>query len=142
MSRKLIFAAGLLVCFECHLDPEAEQARLELRDPKRGITELIRYLERQFSMPPLEILARSARRHGTSKTATLLFDSYDAFLALLDDPDKRAILRDLDPSQSRTDPVFKLVREISHAFQEGLTHLFFRDHHEQLYKLIEFYGVF
>jgi len=141
MSRKLIFAAGLLVCFECHLDPEAEHARLELRDPKRGIAELIRYLERQFSMPPLEILARSVRRHGTSKAAILLFDSYDAFLALLDDPDKRAILRDLDPSQSRTDPVFELVREISHAFQDGLTHLFFRDN-EQLYKLIEFYGVF
>jgi hypothetical protein len=42
-------------------------------------------------MPPLEILARSVRRHGTSKAATLLFDSYDAFLALLDGPNKRAI---------------------------------------------------
>src|SRR5579863_4261719 len=33
MSRKLIFAAGLLICFECHLDPDAERARRELRNP-------------------------------------------------------------------------------------------------------------
>src|SRR5580700_8975912 len=31
MSRKLIFAAGLLVCFQCQLDSGADQARRELR---------------------------------------------------------------------------------------------------------------
>lgn len=139
MSRKVIFAAGLLVCFQCHLDPAADRARRELRGP--GGAELILYFEQQFSLPPLEILARSIRQHGKAETGRLLFDSYNAFLSLLDNHDKRAVLRDLDPSLARTDPVFKEVREISHGFQEGLTRLFFRDKQE-LYELTEFYGVF
>jgi hypothetical protein len=98
MSRKLIFATGLLVCFQCHLDPAAGQARRDLKGPE-GSTELIRYLEKQFSMPPLEILARYFRHQGKSETARLLFDSYDAFLSLLDNHAKRAVLQNLDPSQ-------------------------------------------
>jgi predicted nucleotidyltransferase len=141
MSRKLIFAAGLLVCFECDLDPAADPARRELRSQGGGTTRLIRYLEQQFSLAPLEILARSVVQQGKPETARLLFDSYNAFLALLDDHGKRKALQDLDPSQARTNQVFEEVREISHQFQEGLTRLFFRDKPE-LYELTEFYGVF
>lgn len=141
MSRKLIFAAGLLVCFECHLDPAAERARLELRRSGGGSAQLIQYLEQQFSLPPLEILARSLLLHAKPETARLLFDNYDAFLSLMDNHHKRAVLRDLDPSQVRTNEVFKEVRDISHRFQEGLTRVFFRDS-SKLYSLTEFYGVF
>lgn len=141
MSRKLIFAAGLLACFECHLDEAAQRARDEIRGPSHRSAELIDYLERMFSMPPLEILARSVLRHAELKTAELLFDSYEAFLALLDDSEKRAILGSLDPSQARDNEVFQEVREISHKFQEGVTRLFFRDDKE-LYSLTEFFGVF
>ena len=141
MSRKLIFAAGLLVCFECHLDPNAERARRDLRTPGGGSTELVHYLERQFSLPPLDVLAHSVLRHAKPETATLLFDNYDRFLALMDDHEQREVLKTLDPRESRTNKVFKQVREISHGFQEGLTRLFFRDSKE-LYSLTEFYGVF
>lgn len=141
MSRKLIFAAGLLACFECQLDDEAQCARDEIRGPIHRSAELITYLERQFSMPPLEILARSVWRHSNLETASLLFDNYEAFLALLDNTEKRKVLEKLDPSKAREDRVFREVREISHRFQEGLTRLFFRDHKE-LYSLTEFYGVF
>ena len=141
MSRKLIFAAGLLVCFQCHLDLAADQARRELRNREGGSPQLIRYLEQQFSLTPLEILAGSARQHGKPETARLLFDSYNAFLALLDNREKRKVLQDLEPSQARTNQVFEAVREISHQFQDGLTRLFFRDKPE-LYDLTEFYGVF
>jgi len=141
MSRKLIFAAGLLVCFECHLDDEARRALTDLRSSSHRGDELINYLERQFSVPPLEILARSALRYAEPETARLLFDNYEAFLALLDSPDKRAVLAALEPSQARDNMVFQEVREISHGFQEGLTRLFFRDNKE-LYSLVEFYGVF
>ena len=138
MSRKLIFAAGLLVCFECHLDSAARGAQ---RDPEGRIASLVHYLERQFSRSPLEILACSALRRATPETARLLFDSYDAFLAVLDDHEKRAVLENLDPSQAHGNEVFEQVRQISHRFQEGLTRLFFRDNQE-LYSLTEFYGVF
>lgn len=141
MSRKLIFAAGLLVCFQCHLDPNADQARRELRASQGSSSELIRYLEQQFSMPPLEILANYVLRQGNADTARLLFDSYDAFLALLDNQKSREVLRKLDPSQARMDPVFMHIREIGHRFQEGLTRLFFKDT-QQMYELTEFYGVF
>ncbi|MCC6858193.1 MAG: nucleotidyltransferase domain-containing protein [Bryobacterales bacterium] len=141
MSRKLIFAAGLLVCFECHLDPDAESARLDLRDPRGGTARLIQYLEQRFSVPPLEILARSVRRHARPETARLLFDNYDAFLSLMDNHEQRAVLKSLEPGQARTSEVFVQVREISHGFQEGLTRLFFRDNPE-IYSLTEFYGVF
>jgi predicted nucleotidyltransferase len=141
MSRKLIFAAGLLVCFECHLDPDAEIARVELRDPQGGSAGLIHYLEHQFSCSPLEILARSTLRHATPETAKLLFDNYDAFLALLDNREERTVLKNLEPSEAHANDVFKQVRRISHGFQEGLTRLFFRDK-KDLYSLTEFYGVF
>jgi predicted nucleotidyltransferase len=141
MSRKLIFAAGLLVCFECHLDPDAERARRELRNPKGGSAELIQYLEQQFSLDPLEILARSALRRAKPETVKLLFDNYEAFLTLMDSHEQRSILKSLDPSEAHTNRVFEHVRQISHGFQEGLTRLFFRDSKE-LYSLTEFYGVF
>jgi len=141
MSRKLIFAAGLLVCFECHLDPDAERARRELRNPTGGSAELIHYLEQQFSLPPLDILARSVLRRAKPETAKLLFDNCEAFLALMDSHEERAVLKSLDPSEAHTNRVFKQVRQISHGFQEGLTRLFFRDNKE-LYSLTEFYGVF
>jgi hypothetical protein len=141
MSRKLIFAAGLLVCFECHLDPDAERARRELRDPEGGSAELIHYLEQQFSLPRLDILAHYVLRHAKPDTAGLLFDNYDRFLALMDNHEQRAALNGLDPSEAHTNEVFEHVRRISHGFQEGLTRLFFRDN-EELYSLTEFYGVF
>lgn len=141
MSRKLIFAAGLLACFECHLDEDAERARTELRGPSHRSAELINYLERAFSLTPLEILARSVSRHATTETARLLFDNYDAYLALLDDPEKRRTLAELDLDEVRENAVFKEVRDISHRFQEGLTRLFFKDNKE-LYSLTEFFGVF
>jgi predicted nucleotidyltransferase len=141
MSRKLIFAAGLLVCFECHLDSTADQARRELRSSEGGSSRLIHYLEQQFSLTPLEILARSLLSHAKPETARLMFDSYEAFLALMNNQEKRAVLRGLDPSQARSNEVFEEVRQISHGFQEGLTRLFFKDSSE-LYSLTEFYGVF
>jgi hypothetical protein len=141
MSRKLIFAAGLLVCFECHLDPAAERARRELRNEEGGSAELIYYLERQFSLPPLEILAHSVLRHAKPETARLLFDNYEKFLVLLDNHEQREALANLDPSAAHSNKVFQQVRQISHGFQDGLTRLFFQDSRD-LYTLTEFYGVF
>jgi predicted nucleotidyltransferase len=141
MSRKLIFAAGLLVCFECHLDPSADGARRELRNRERSSAELVDYLEQRFSLPPLEILAHSVLRHAKPETARLLFDSYDRFLTLMNNHEQREVLKDLSPSEAHTNEVFEQVRQVSHAFQEGLTRLFFRDNAD-LYSLTEFYGLF
>ncbi len=60
MSRKLVFAAGLLRCFFCHLDDSASDARRALHPPNGEVSLLLAYLEDQFAMSPLETMARLA----------------------------------------------------------------------------------
>lgn len=89
MSRKLVFAAGLLRCFFCDFDDAAAEAREALR-PGRGVSLLLRYLEDQFEMTPLETVAKACLDLDTkAETAMSLFDSYDRFLKVLDDQEKR-----------------------------------------------------
>jgi hypothetical protein len=70
-----------------------------------------------------------------------LFSSYNAFLGLLDDAEKRERLKKLSLEEIPTDAVFGQVRSISRVFQEGLTALFFHDN-DKLRDLTIFYGVF
>lgn len=61
----------------------------------------------------------------TSGIAERLFGTYDRFLALLDDPDRRAHLKSLAPSQADDDPEYQHVRALGTRFQDALTELFF-----------------
>ncbi|MGH9741576.1 MAG: hypothetical protein ACRD51_04415 [Candidatus Acidiferrum sp.] len=91
---------------------------------------------------PLEILATFLlERKIKSETAVKLFSSYNAFLALLKDTEKRERLKKLSLDEIACDSVFNEVRSIGRAFQEGLTALFFQDD-EKLRELTIFYGVF
>jgi hypothetical protein len=91
---------------------------------------------------PLEILATFLLELKVKpETAVKLFSSYNAFLALLDDGDKRERLKRLSLEDIPTDSVFAEVRSIGRVFQEGLTALFFYDN-EKLRDLTIFYGVF
>ncbi len=57
MSRKLIFASGLLVCFSANLDPALQT---EISTDKNGIKlRLVEHIREYVSLTPLEILARS-----------------------------------------------------------------------------------
>src|SRR5258706_10838930 len=56
LSRKLIFASGLLTCFFCHLDADAAEARDALKDSK-DVAPLTNYIERLLSLTPLEMVA-------------------------------------------------------------------------------------
>jgi hypothetical protein len=141
MLRKLVFASGLLRCFFCQLDPTAAHAREQLIE-KNDPTEILTYLAADLDTTPLELLARAASRPGVAmSTAKRLFDSYDELLSILDDHKHRDALEHLQPDRIRTSPEWKLVREVSHQFQAGLTELFYRSD-EQLNDLIVSYGVF
>jgi hypothetical protein len=141
MSRKLVFAAGLLHCFFCHLDAEAGAARAALRS--LDLSPLTAYLESQLSHSPLEIVAKACLTLRISEaTSRALFYSYDRFLGILDDPEKRAELARAHTHEGlRRSNAWDEVREVSRPFHEALIALFLKDD-EDLKNLTLEYGVF
>lgn len=137
MSRKLIFASGLLVCFGCSLDADLSK---ELEKADKPVVPLLQYLRSLVRFTPLEIVARASLSYAKASTGHKIFDSYDCFLAMISDPKKRDHLKNVKPEQSRTDSLFLEAREISRTFQSGLEELFFDN--SDLYKLTRKYGVF
>ena len=143
MSRKLIFAAGLLHCFFCHLDDSAALAREALKEPARDVSRLTEYMERQLSLTPLDLVAKACLELDIeSKTAQAIFDSYDRFLAILGDPEKRS---ELEAGRTHEDlrgsEAWNEIRKVSHSFHDGLVDLFLRDD-DKLKELTMHYGVF
>jgi hypothetical protein len=143
MSRKLVFAAGLLHCFFCNLDAAAHQAREELKRPERDVSTLADYLEHQLSRTPLELVAQAClERNVTPVTARAIFDNYDRFLAILDDPEKRAELEQAKSHEDlRNSMAWNEIRNVSGPFHDGLVALFLNDD-ERLKSLTMKYGVF
>jgi predicted nucleotidyltransferase len=141
MSRKLVFASGLLRCFLCQMDEEAEDARRDLHS-QRDPTKMLAYMEAQLDMTPLQILAKVASRPGIrDEVVAKLFNSYDSFLDVLDDEMSRKDLEDLLPENDSASLVWQKVRSISREFKEGLHEVFFGSD-EVLKKLTIEYGVF
>jgi hypothetical protein len=142
MSRKLVFAAGLAHVFSCHLDSDATEAKSALRE-HRTVATLTSFLERRLQWTPLEVLAHTCLELNIpAPTCREIFDSYNAFLAILDDTAKR---EELEKAKSHEDlrrsQVWNEIRSVSHPFHEGLVSLFLRDHPE-LASLTMEYGVF
>ena len=142
MSRKLIFASGLLRCFNCQIDPKAATAREALGTPYFDTTKLLTYIEDELHQTPLDILAQGALRQAIDPdTGLKLFNSYDRFLNILDDPGKRVELEDLKEPQIGTSVVWKEISDLSRTFQAGLIELFFGNDKE-LCDITTQYGVF
>jgi predicted nucleotidyltransferase len=143
MSRKLIFAAGLLDCFFCHLDPAADRAKQALRSPGKDISALTEYMEARFLLTPLEIVAQACLQPSIkSETAHSIFDNYNRFLSILDDPNKRSELEAVRSHEGlRNSTVWKEIREVSRPFHDGLVWLFLRDN-DELKDLTMKYGIF
>jgi predicted nucleotidyltransferase len=142
MSRKLVFASGLLRCSFCHLDLAAADAREALRAPEHDMTKLLAYMERELAQTPLELLARAASRPAIeSTTARKLFDSYDRFLGVLDDESKRETLEKMKQSEMSTSAVWAEIRKSSRDFHSGLLELFFGKDQDLRDVALE-YGVF
>jgi predicted nucleotidyltransferase len=140
MSRKLIFASGMLSCFSCELLCSSE-ARRELVKLHSTVA-MEEHLRNFIKRTPLDILATFLLELNIKKsTARRLFSAYDAFLVLLNDSKKRNHLKNLHPDNAPGDKVFGEARKFSREFQEGLTDLFFNDN-KKLSDLTIFYGVF
>lgn len=138
LSRKLAYAARLLACFSCELEGITSRAKQGLKSAVR----VVDHLENKFALTPIDIVAEAIMNlPNPSDHAFQVMDAYDAFLALLDDDEKRKHLDELQPSQSDNDTVYDEARKIGHRFQDGLNGKFFGQD-APIRKLTEIYGVF
>lgn len=143
MSRKLIFASGLLVCFDATLNPELnKQISTEKRTDESAIkSNLANHLRNLVVLTPLEVLDRILAGYGVPRAVLEeLFASYGEFLRMLSDPEIRKDLKDLRAKDSRTDRTFQEIRKISTRFEKALDAIFFEN--DLLAPLTRRYGVF
>jgi len=139
MSRKLIFASGLLVCFGCNLDSELQKKISAEKSDTR--LDLVNYIRNQIRLTPLEVFNNAIEQYSVAKSlGNEIFGAYAEFLTILDDKKSREQLENLRAAESRTDPTFKRVRRISQAFEQSLDLLFFEN--PKLAPLTRKYGVF
>jgi predicted nucleotidyltransferase len=147
LSRKLIYASGLLACFSCHFDfPEEHWGTLSASGNPQLLIEHLRSILRRT---PLEILASMLIRYDSLlEPLKKLFDAYDRFIGLITDEQAvlngkspREHLDELDVANLETDPVYLEAREIRRAFGTALTEIFLGQKSE-LYNATIRYGVF
>jgi predicted nucleotidyltransferase len=143
MSRKLIFASGLLVCFSASLAPELKKQISIVKSTEDDAirSNLANHIKNLVMLTPLEVLEKSVKDYGVQEgVARDLFGAYGDFLSMLADDRTRKALGELRAKDSRTDPTFKQVRKISERFEEALDAMFFEN--SLLGPLTRKYGVF
>ena len=147
-SRKLLFLAGMLTCFECHVGFEsATQRRAYYKT--RPIEAVIDRLRNVLALPPLEIVASSLLRYQElDHSSKKLFSAYDEFIAMLADEThltdgrtKRQHLDYLPVDRIDGDSVASEARDISHRFRDAISEIFLTKETE-LGRLTLEYGVF
>lgn len=139
-SRKLLFAAGLLICFSFELEPPPDRESILLHEDSMTAS-LAGYFLEQTRLTPIDLLSKVLLRQAKEDVVLGIVSSYDSFLALLDDDGKREHLKKLQFEAASNDPLFTEVRALSRKFQQGLTRLFFGED-ERLRDLMVTYGVF
>jgi len=147
MSRKLIFTAGLILCFNCDarlftdLSGKFRDLFTQDKAEQAPVKDLVEYVRHLCNRGPLDALAESCLRFAEDKTSKQLFDAYNEFLGILRDKKDREHLGSLDPEKGEDDKLFQRSFEIGRRFHQGLLRLFFQDH-PKLAELTAYYGVF
>jgi predicted nucleotidyltransferase len=144
LSRKLTFAARLLMCFRCATHPPGPTDPPG-GDPDQAALKLVESLRTYVEMRPLAVFAGLFLEDDRlNAAAARMFGAYDEFLAILDDDEKRQHLDGLSqPEDVAMDPIYQRVRELGHEFQAALDSVFFDPVGcPQLYELTKTYGVF
>lgn len=138
-SRKLLFIWGMLAAFAAEVFPVPELH--EVKNDDEYFLALANHIGTLTEVAPLELLARVVLDCGDDKLADSIFSSYNQFLDVLADPASREALEKVPFERALGEPAYAGLRDASHAFREGVTHLFF-DVHPQLRDLIRQFGVF
>ena len=139
MSRKLIFLAGLIACFECHLGFDNDEERGEFYK-RRQVQPVIELVERTLSKPPLEIVACALAREDLYSEGKRFFDAYDKFLGMLADPEIRNQLKAI-PVKDLSGTLAAEYRDVAHDFMSAIREIFLVQTN-RLGELTIEYGVF
>ena len=110
LSRKALFAGGLLPVLDCHRYP---------------VSEMLDYLDARMSVPPLDRLADAFVDRGALDAGVRALTAYDEFLAILDDSEKRMELSELDVEGAAESTLFRRIAELGKEFEAGLLALLF-----------------
>jgi len=141
LSRKLIFVAGLLACYTCHLDFESDKAREDFY-AQRNIAGLVARLQETLRLSPLELIASILGRYPEHYSSIrIIFDTYDKFIGILLDEEKRKHLEALHSDNCYDDSLYIESRLLRTKFQEALTEIFL-EKSSDLGKFTLRYGVF
>jgi hypothetical protein len=148
MSRKLLFLAGMIACFECHFGFASKEERQDFYSIKQ-VQAVIERLRVVLMKPPLEIVAYALLRDPSlDPHSKQLFDSYDEFLGMLADDtpscEGRTIREHLDKlsvEKLGSDETASRGREISHRYRDAIGAIFLSEKNELGRMTIE-YGVF
>ena len=87
------------------------------------------------------MIAEAAIKVNALDAGRRIFDSYELFMSMLADAEKRNALEKLEFGNSN-DLLFRQQRENSKEFETGLEKLFFESGNDRLTKLTKRYGVF
>lgn len=139
MSRKLLFASGMLACFALELFGKDEPWRDEAGrvDPAR----VVQFVQQRLRLSPLEQMCDVLLRPNVSvETARQVLESYDTFMGILSDDEKRRHLSDLPLDALGIDTLFKEATSLTYTFQTGLDTVFFED--PEIGTLVRRFGVF
>jgi predicted nucleotidyltransferase len=139
-SRKLIFIAGLLTCFSFELDPPPDAAAIR-QDQANQSVRLATFVRSRLDQPPLELLSSILLRIELDEVARKLLGSYDSFLGILLDPEKRKELKELKITDALQSDVWQEARRASHDFRDAVEALFLAEG-TLLKELTLRYGVF
>ena len=112
LSRKALFAGGLLPVLECY---------------RYSAADMLDYLAERMSVPPLDRIADAFVAHRAIDPGIRVLNAYDEFLGILDDAEKRQGLTELALADSQASPLFARIAELGKEFEAGLLALLFDD---------------
>ncbi len=125
LSRKALFAGGLLPVLDCYRYPAAD---------------MLDYLDERMSVPPLDRIADAFLDHGARDSGVRALTAYDEFLAILDDGGQRKHLSALGMEEAPESQLFTRIAELGEEFEAGLLALLFDD--PELHRWVRDYLIF
>ncbi len=113
LSRKALFAGGLLPVLECR---------------HYRVADMLDHLVSRMELPPLDRIADAFLDHGGVDSGVRALQAYDEFLGILDDPSSRAELQRLGHDDDRAgSELWARIRDLGDTFEAGLLSLLFDD---------------